>query len=158
MKNMRRKNNNNTISVPHYYVGEPFYFKLSETKLWQDIYSKNQQVLTAGIKCCVAPRFHLSVVIFFFWSFGINESNTFSIENWIPLLKACARGARDVVRALFIIFHEHVQTETETAIFISLLWFGCSRRGKLTYTCNIMRLEIYICQSMLLTIRSDFWE
>ena len=60
----------------------------------------------AGVKCCVAavkscPNF--ISVLYFLWSFVINDTNTFSIKNWIPL-KSVLGGVRDV--ALFIISHE----------------------------------------------------
>ena len=46
-------------------------------------------ITTVGVKCCVtAVKSHndfISVLLYFFWSFRINDSNTFSIENWIPL-------------------------------------------------------------------------
>ena len=48
----------------------------------------------------------ISVLLYCFWSFGINSSNTFSIENWVPL-KPVLGGVRDV--ALFIISHEQTQ-------------------------------------------------
>ena len=54
---------------------------------------------TAGVKCCMAGikcrRLHLnviSVLLYFFWPFGINDSNACYIENRIPLkavLGAC---------------------------------------------------------------------
>ena len=46
-------------------------------------------ITTAGVKCCgTAVKCHtnfISVLLYFFWSFGINDSNTFSVENWILL-------------------------------------------------------------------------
>ena len=47
------------------------------------------------VKCCVAAvksrTDFISVLLYFFWSFGINDSNTFSIENW-KALKTVLRG------------------------------------------------------------------
>ena len=73
--------------------------------------------LMTCVKCCVAavksyPDF-ISLLLYFFWSFGINDYNTFSIENWIPL-KPVLGGVRDL--ALFIISREQTQ--------FSFLYFG----------------------------------
>ena len=61
--------------------------------------------------CCVAavkcrPDF-ISVLLYFFWSFGINDSNTYNIDNWVPLKPVLGGGVRDV--ALSIISHEQTQ-------------------------------------------------
>ena len=74
---------------------------------------------TAGVKCCEAavksrPDF-ISVLLYFFWSFGINDSNTFSIA------QAGARGVRDV--AIFIISHEQTQENRVCNFhFFVLVW------------------------------------
>ena len=65
----------------------------------------------------LAARLHLTVVKLF-WSFGINDSNTFSIENWIPLLTAGAVCVIDV--ALFIISHDSIKPSLQ----FSFLYFG----------------------------------
>ena len=75
-------------------------------------------ITTAGVKYCMVaiksrPDF-ISVLLYFFWSIGINDSYTFSIENRIPL-KLVLGGVRDV--ALFIFSHE-------SADFTYLFWFG----------------------------------
>ena len=60
---------------------------------------------------------NLSFVIFF-WYFGINNSITFSIENWIPLKPILHFTSLSLIYRL---------NKTETAIAIFLFWFGCSR-------------------------------
>ena len=63
----------------------------------------------------------ISLLNYFVVLFGINDSNTCSIENLIPL----KLGVRDI--AFFIISHERRLNKTESATYISLFWFGCSR-------------------------------
>ena len=58
-----------------------------------------------------------------FWSFGINDSNTFGIKNLVPL-NPVPGGVRDV--ALFIISHEQAK-KTGSAFFILYFSFGCFR-------------------------------
>ena len=61
-----------------------------------DAFMKKYQKAPTSSQCCYI----------FFWSFGINNSNTFSIEKWIPL-KPVLGGVGDV--ALFIISNEQTQ-------------------------------------------------
>ena len=56
---------------------------------------------------------------FFFWSFGINDSSIFCIENWV-LLKSVLGGVRDV--ALFIISHEQTIKLGLQFSFYILVW------------------------------------
>ena len=70
-------------------------------------------ITTAGVNYCLEavkchPNF-IAVLLYFFWSFGNNDCNTFSIvslENWIPLTPVLG-GVSDV--AHFIIFQEQTQ-------------------------------------------------
>ena len=64
--------------------------------------------------------FFLSVVIFFFWSFGINDFNTFNIENWVPLKPVLGSVKDD---ALFIISHEQTQS-IKPSLQFSYLYYG----------------------------------
>ena len=75
-----------------------------------------------GCPTLKSHRLHRSVVISF-WSFGINDSRTFCIEDWIPL-KSVLGGVKYV--SLFIMSHNRLN-KTESVIFISLFLFGCSR-------------------------------
>ena len=59
------------------------------------------------------------MLLYFIWSFGINDSNTFSIENRVPL-KPVLGGVRDV--ALFIISHEQTKKKNGSVIFIFFIF------------------------------------
>ena len=57
-------------------------------------------------------------MLYFFWSFGINDSNKFNIENWVPL-KLVLGGVRDVH---FSLSPMNKCNKTGSVIFI--LYFG----------------------------------
>ena len=100
-------------------------YRYFEEKVW----NKRNNYVDHMWLCCVAivkcrPGF-ISVLLYFSWSFGINDSNTFSIENWIQL-KLVLGAWGDV--ALFIIMNR--LHKTESAIFIPLFWFGFSKGGR----------------------------
>ena len=73
------------------------------------------------------PSNHLSLLVhmsYFFWSFEINESNTFGIDDWIPP-KPVLVGVRDAVLISLSLMNR--LNKTKPAIFISFFWFGCSQ-------------------------------
>ena len=89
-----------------------------------------QQVLSAVWRPKKSPRLH-QVLLYFFWSFRINASNTFSIENWIPL-KSMLVGVSDV--ALFInISYDSINASSCTCINFGLVTFEWS-----TFTRNFI--------------------
>ena len=85
-----------------------------------------------------SARLYLSVVIFFwsFWSFGINDSNIFSVENWIPH-RPMLGDVRDVALLHYISWTDSIKQSLQ----FSFINFGLIALERSTFS-RIPKIDI----------------
>ena len=60
------------------------------------------------------------ISVFFIWIFGINDSHSFNVGNLTPLKLVLGASERVLI--------SHELNKTESVIFVSFFWLGCTRR------------------------------
>ena len=95
------------------------------TDKWGWIFTRILVCTAAGVKCCVAAlksrHKYISVLLYFFLVLGINDYNTFSIGNRVPL-KPVLGAVRDVALFHYLSWTNSIKPSLHISFFI-LVWF-----------------------------------